>query len=509
MGHYISLETLGNTIIERYIDDQGKEQTREVDYEPTMFVHTNKVTDYQDIYGKYCLPKKFESMSACRDWIRSTQEVVPVLGMNDFKLAYLSDTYKGEITYNINNIRVANCDIEVTGDVFPDPQEARFEIDSITHYDSIDNKFYVFDLLKSNFADVSEWDPVKAGLSEEEGGDAVPKHILDRVVYMEFDNERELLLEYINLWEQRRPAIFTGWNVKGFDIPYIINRIKNVLGEHHAKRLSPIGKISSRTVKDDFQNETTEYSIRGVAILDYLDLYKKFRLKPRASYKLDYIAQVEIGVGKLEYEGKISKLRETNHQRYISYNVIDVETVQAIDAKLGFINLAISLSYYAKIPFEGVMGTIKLWDGIIFNSLKEEKKVVPPVGSHIKQKFIGAYVKEPEVKAQKYVMSFDLTSLYPSIIRQVGISPECIAGSFRTYDIMDYVNKTAPRPSDEYSCSPNGWMYHKDKEGVIPVEITKVFLQRKQWKNKMLAAERNIEVINKILAEKLLAERRG
>lgn len=505
MSCYLSVETVGDKIIERYLDDEGVEHTREVVYAPTMFIHTNRESEYKDIYGKYCLPKKFETISECRDWIRQTEDIVDVLGMNDFKLAYLSDTYKEDITYDIRKIRIANCDIEVTGDTFPNPAEARFEIDAITHYDSVDDKFYVFDLLNSQYASVDKWDRIKAALPASEGGDEVPQEILDKVVYMDFDNERDMLLEYINLWEQNRPAIFTGWNVEGFDIPYIINRIKNVLGEQHVKRLSSIGKITSRTITDDYQNEKTIYSIRGVTILDYINLYKKFRLKPRASYKLDYIAKVEVNAGKLEYTGKISKLRETNHQRYISYNIVDVDTVQALDKKLGYINLAISLSYYARIPFDGVMGTIKIWDGIIFNSLKANKGVVPPIKQHIRQTFGGAFVKEPQIKAQKYVMSFDLTSLYPSIIRQVGISPECIAGSFRTHPIMDYVNKVAPRPSDEFSCSPNGWMYRKDQEGVIPKEITKVFLQRKQWKGKMLACERNIEVLNKILAEKKAA----
>ena len=499
---YISVETVGNDIVERYITAAGEERMRRVPYRPTMFSHARDgiTTKYRDIYDKYCVKNEFPTMKDARDWIRKMEDVgLEAMGMDDFKLAYISDTYGSEIVYDRKFVRVANCDIEVTGDKFPDPMQAAYEIDAITHYDSIDDKFYVFDLLHSMYGSVSRWDSKLAARSEAEGGDEVPQDILDRVVYMPFDSEKELLLEYINLWEEKRPAIFTGWNIEGFDIPYIMNRVKQVLGERSMKRFSPINRVNSKIIQNMYGDKEI-YSIDGVTILDYMDLYKKYSFTNQPTYALDYIALYETKKGKLPYDGPINKLRETNHQRYISYNIMDVESVGGIDRVRGFIDLALSMSYYAKMPFGGVMSPIKTWDAIIFNSLKEQKKVIPQGKRHTKATYPGAYVFEPLACARRYIMSFDLTSLYPSIIRQVNISPETIVGQFKLYDIEAYINATAPRPSDIYSCSPNGWMYDKEKEGVIPVEIAKVFFQRKDWKKKMFAEERNAEDIKKALA---------
>lgn len=495
---YLVVDQIGNNICERYIDANGKEQIRYVEYQPSLFIHAQEgmKNAYKDIYGKPCIIKPFSCIKDAKDWSNKTKGVVDVLGMDDFKIAYISDTYKDEITYNRKYVRVANCDIEVTADEFPNPTEAKYEIDAITHYDSIDDKYYVFDLLNSLYGSVSKWDVKLAGLSDSENGDEVPKEILDKVVYMSFESEKELLLEYIRLWEEKRPVVFTGWNIEGFDIPYIMNRIKNVLGERQMKRLSPFGKITSKVVTNMYGDKEV-FNISGVVVLDYLDLYKKFSFTNQPTYKLDHVATYETGKGKLPYDGPINKLRETNHQRYISYNIMDVESVQGIDGKRGFINLALSMGYYAKMNIDGVMSPLKTWDAIIFNSLKLENIVVPENKHHIKQSYPGAYVKEPKPGAYKYIMSCDLTSLYPSIIRQVNISPETIAGQFKVEAMIDYINRNAPKPSEEFSCSPNGMMYTKDIQGVIPKEITKVFFQRKEWKNKMLPGKRNLELIKK------------
>lgn len=499
---YLTIEQVGDTLFERYIDSNGRERTREIPYAPVMFMHgqQGQASKYLDIYGKGCVKKSFSGMREANDWIRRMDDMgLEAMGMDDFKLAYLSDTYKEEINYDAKKIRIANCDIEVTSpDGFPDPSAALHPIDAITHYDSIDDKYYVFDLLNSIYASVPEWNKELAGKPESEGGDNVPKRVLDKVVYFSFNSEEELLMEYLNFWSQKTPVIFTGWNVESFDIPYIYNRIKNVFGENTAKRLSPHRRSKSKIISNMY-GEREVIQLYGISLLDYIDLYKKFSFTNQPSYSLDYVAEYELNEGKLPYDGPISKLRETNHQRYISYNIIDVERVQRIDQKRQFLNLSMDMAYYAKMQIQSVFSPIKTWDAIIFNSLKAQGKVIPQAKSHVKQSYPGAYVKEPVPNAYKYIMSCDLTSLYPSIIRQVNISPETLVGQFALQPIHDYINKVAPRPSDEYSCSPSGWMYDKNKDGVIPVEITKVFFQRKEHKNYMLGAQRNMELIKEIL----------
>ena len=196
---YISIETVGNNIVERYIDENGKERTREVEYKPSLFAHCpeSQATKYFDIYGKPCTRKLFANMRDASQWIKRMEDIgLEALGMDDFKLAYLSDTYNYEIKYDHTKIRVANFDIEVTSpDGFPEPSQAQHPIDAITHYDSIDDRFYVFDLLNSPYGNVEEWSIEIAAKLQEQGGDEVPSEIIDKIIYMPFDNEKELLME--------------------------------------------------------------------------------------------------------------------------------------------------------------------------------------------------------------------------------------------------------------------------------------------------------------------------
>lgn len=508
MEFYLTIEQHGDTLYERYIDINGVERTREISYSPVMFMHSQQETEYQDIYGKYCQKKAFETMREASQWMKRMDDMgLEAMGMDDYKLAYLSDKYKDEIKYDASKIRVANFDIEVTSPSgFPEPSVAQHPIDAITHYDSIDDKFYVFDLLDSPYAKVARWCQKVAGLPSAEGGDEVPAEILEKIVYLPFDSEQEMLLEYLNFWNEKTPVMLTGWNIEGFDIPYIYNRIKNVFSESVAKRLSPHRKTRVKIINSMYGEDQEVIIISGISVLDYIDLYKKFSFTNQASYSLDYVAEAELGVGKLPYDGPINKLRESNHQRYISYNIIDVYRVIQIDKKRQFINLSQSMGYYAKMQLQSVFSPLKTWDAIIFNSLKAQKKVIPQTKTHIKQPFPGAFVKDPVPNAYKWIISCDLTSLYPSILRQINISPETIRGQFKLHPLHEYINGTAPRPSDVYSCSPNGMMYDREVEGVIPHEVTKVFYQRKEHKNYMLAADRNAEVIKEILTHKAFGD---
>lgn len=497
---YLTVEQAGDTLFERYIDKNGREQTREITYAPCMFMHTNEQTKYKDIYGKYCQKKQFETMREANQWMKRMDDMgLEALGMDDYKLSYLSDKYPHEIQYDSTKIRVANFDIEVTSpDGFPEPAEAKWPVDAITHYDSIDDKFYVFDLLNSVNGDVGEWSLKIARKMQDEGGDELPEEISDKIVYMPFNDEKDMMLQYLTFWNEKTPVVLTGWNVESFDVPYVYNRLKNLFGEKVAKRLSPHRRVRIKEIENMYGMRQI-VQLYGISMLDYIDLYKKFSFTNQPSYSLDYVSEYELKVGKLAYDGPISKLRETNHQRYISYNIIDVYRVVQIDMKRQFINLSLSMGYYAKMQIQSVFSPIKTWDAIIFNSLKRADKVIPQQQSHPVLPYPGAFVKEPIPNAYRFVMSFDLTSLYPSIIRQVNISPETLAGQFKLHPLHEYIAGTAPRPSDVYSCSPNGMMYDKSYQGVIPEEITKVFNQRKEHKGYMLAAQRNVELIKEAL----------
>lgn len=486
---YLAVEQMGNKIRERYVNSEGVEQNREIEYAPTMFQHAKIGTEtpYVDIYGKPCTRKDFVSIKEARDWMKRMRDVgMEALGMDDFKLAYLSDTYKGEIEYDREHVRIAALDIEVSAPEFPDPREAKYPIDAITHYDSIEDKYFVYDLISEG---MPEWDKSLVSV------DDIGQEDIHKIVYQSFKTEKALLSAYLKDWKARTPVLVTGWNSDRFDIAYIITRYLNIFGANVVRHFSPFGKVSEKTTTDNYGNEQLGYEIAGVAQLDGMTLYKKFSFTPQPSYALGAVAEFETGKTKMEYEGALNKLKALDNQTYITYNIIDVIRVLDIDSKRNFIELVLSVAYYAKIPFNAVLSPLKTWDAIIYNSLKENKVVIPENRKHIKTPYEGAYVKEPVINYYRYIISFDLTSLYPSIIRQVNISPETIVGSFDVRPLAEYIAGTAPRPSEEYSCSPNGWMFSREKLGVIPVEIKKVFDQRKTWKKRMMAGERNLELI--------------
>ncbi|QPI17992.1 DNA polymerase [Pectobacterium phage POP12] len=405
MSFYLAVEQMGNNICERYINDSGLEQVRTVEYKPTMFQHAQAgvITEYKDIYGRYCTPKKFNNMKDGKAWMRKVKDVgIEALGMDDYALSYLSDTYHNEIEYNRDHIRIATIDIEVTAPEFPDPREAKYPIDAITHYDSVEDKFFVYDLIGD---DLNEW--IKSDVKP----DDISEEDLEKIVYRSFKTEKSLLSAYIKDWKVRTPVAVSGWNSEGFDIPYIITRFKNVFSDVVVRHFSPFGKVSERITSDQFGNEILGYDIYGVAQLDEMVLYKKYSFTPQPSYKLGDIAEYETGKSKMEYEGSLSELRKKDHQTYITYNIIDVIRVLDIDGKRNFIELVLSIAYYARVNFGSVLSPLKTWDAIIYNSLKQDKIVIPENKKHIKVPFEGAFVKEPIIGFYKYIMSFDLTSL--------------------------------------------------------------------------------------------------
>lgn len=472
MTLYTNVDVIGDNICERYIED-GVEKLRRVPFQPTFYHHTQQETTLRDIYDKCVVPKTFDTIHQSRGWVKHMKDMnQEVCGMDDLALQYIHDNYRGPLSYDMSQLRMAFIDIEVfSQDGFPYPEIARWEIDAITHYDSIDDTFYVFS--------TREWWREKSVLDES---------IVKRVEYKMYKNEREMMLAYVSFWRAKTPTIVTGWNSELFDIPYIINRLKKLFGDSAPNKLSPWGKIKEKTIKGQGDKVYQAYDIVGVSALDYLALYKKFTFKTRPTYKLDFIAMVELKTKKLEYSGSLSTLALDDPQRYVDYNIYDVDIICQLDKSLLLFELVVSLSYYSHMNFDSVVSPLRTWDAIIYNSLMEQDIVVPENKQCSKSKYEGAHVKEPFVGFHQWLMSFDLTSLYPHLIMQYNISPETIRGRFSSPNIDMFVNKTADWDNEGYSCCPNGMMYAKDKRGIIPVEIEKVFLQRKAAKKSEFAA---------------------
>ena len=294
---------------------------------------------------------------------------------------------------------------------FPDPNLALYQVMSVSLISSLENIIYVFgtkDFKGSRIIDGSEY----------------------TIQHIYCHNEKELLIRFIQKWREIKPDILTGWNVEGFDVPYIINRIVRVLGKKFANMLSPFSSESNNCIRERQKEEAVYYSIAGITIYDYLSVYKKFSREKQESYKLDWIGKVEVGHQKIsyeEYDNSLMKLWEYDYDKFILYNAIDTLIVNKLDKKLKFINLAITIAHITKSDLSDALGTIKIWDNMIYNLLRRRDIQIPPNIKQEKSKeFLGAFVKDPLLGRHGWTLTFDLTSLYPSIIRMLGMSPETL-----------------------------------------------------------------------------------
>ena len=270
-----------------------------------------------------------------------------------------------------------------------------------------------------------------------------------------------------------------------------------ILGEKLMKRLSPWGLVTEREIFVAGRKQLF-YDIGGVCQLDYLNLYKKFTYKAQESYRLDHIANVELGQKKLDHsEFDTFKDFYTNGwQKFVEYNIIDVELVDRLEDKMKLIELALTMAYDAKVNYNDVFFQVRMWDSIIYNDLKKRNIVIPPKKGSVKdEKYAGAYVKEPIPGRYDWVVSFDLNSLYPHLIMQYNISPETLIEQRHPSATVDrFLNQeiSLEMYADNAVCA-NGAMYRKDKRGFLPVLMERIYNERKVYKKKMLAAKQQYE----------------
>lgn len=405
--------------------------------------------------------KIFDDIREARDFIKMHQNVhgMEIHGMTNWVYPFINDTWAGQIEYDRSLMVGSNIDIETdSSDGFPNIEEADKAIVSITI--KIGDIFYVFGMR-----------PYQPSRND---------------VHFTFcKDERDLLLKFLSLWQEESPDYITGWNIEFFDIPYIINRVTRVLGEEHAKRFSPWGILQEKTLEWHGKKIVTRVPL-GVNVLDYMAMYKKFTAKTLESHRLDDIALIETGEQKLDYSDyeTLHALYEGDYQKFIDYNIHDVALVDKIDEATGFIDLAMEIAYDAKVLMVDSLGSVKLWDVIIHNYLMDKGIVVPPEKRASKDsKIAGAFVKEPHVGMHDWIMTFDITSLYPSLIRALNISPEtyvgkiddvgvdeCIAGDLgEIHENLVQKNRTV---------AANGCMYRRDEEGFMPAVTTRGFDRR-------------------------------
>ena len=471
---YTSVCLLGDDILIRGYEQGSPVQYREKS-RPTLFLvpqAQQKKSKYQTLDGRYAFPKQFDGAREAREFIKQYEGAsgLEVHGYERFVYQHIAQKWKGEIDYDMSQMKIWTIDIEVACENgFPDVQASAEEMLCIT-------------MKNFNTKETITW-----GTREF----VPPKDIEYRV----FWTEQEMLQDFHTWWNQNTPDIITGWNNNLYDIPYICRRIERVLGEKWKKSLSPWNRVIDREIR--IQGRTNiAYEITGVAILDYLDLYKKFTYTNQESYRLDHIAMVELGDKKLDHSEfeNFKDFYTSDWQRFVEYNIHDVNLVDSLEDKMKLIELAVTMAYDAKVNLEDVYSQVRMWDTLIYNDLKGRNIVVPPrITTKKDDKYAGAYVKEPIPGSYDWVVSFDLNSLYPHLIMQYNISPETLKDDRHpTVTVEGILNEEVTFDGDGCVCA-NGAQYRKDIHGFLPEMMQRIYDERTIYKKRMLAAKQSLE----------------
>lgn len=487
MKFYTNVQLYGKTILYRGVDN-GKRISRRIEYKPTFYVPSKKPSTFKTLYGENVEPIEPGNISDCREFLEKYKnvETFPIYGNNRYEYAFLADEFPDDVFWDKEYISIAYLDIEVASENgFPDPKSANEEIIAITLKQG--DTFYSFGVGEYNAP--------------------------ENVKYKKCEDEFELLVCFINHWSLHYPDVLSGWNVKFFDVPYLVNRIIKLFGQEEANKLSPWKKINPRETFI-MNRKHLSYDIYGISTLDYIDLYKKYSNTPQESYRLDHVAFSELGIRKLDYSEyeTLHQLYKSDYQKFLDYNIRDVDLVEKLNDKGGLIELALTLAYDNKVNYDDVFTQVRMWDAIIYNHLKKKNIVIPQMKTGEKNAaYEGAYVKDPIVGMHEWVVSFDLNSLYPHLIMQYNISMETIVEPEKYTDEMKLLLKNYPGISlnsllkksvnldvlkqQKITVTPNAQFFKVNKQGLLGEVMDNMYKDRTKYKKLAIEAKKKLQKV--------------
>lgn len=466
-GVYTNYRQYGDAILVREVID-GQPSMKRVEYSPTLYLRSSKTTPYKNIYGESLNPKYFDTIKEAKLFQKqfegTSQEV---FGNAYFDNQYIIEQYPQSIDFKFEDVSILSIDIETqTESGFPDPDIAQEEVLLIT---------------------------VKNYHTKERVTFGTKPYGKNDDHYVFCENETILLKKFVSFFRKVSPDIITGWNIKFFDVPYLVNRVIRVLGDSFAKKFSPWGIVFPKTYKTKFNKEVVSYDIYGVSMLDYMELYTKFTYVKREDYRLDTIAEIELGKQKLKSPHPTFKDFYTKDwDLFVEYNIVDTELVDALEDKLRLIELAVTMAYDAKCNFSDVFSAVRTWDSLINSYLSERNIIASPIVEREKEKLIGAFVQSAKGEVYDWVVSFDATSLYPSIIMHSNISPETLLPeSFECSPekLLSGEVSTDGFRGRNVALTANGRVFKKDVRGIFPTITERIFEDRVKYKKLTIAAK--------------------
>ena len=443
---------------------EGKEYKERLDFSPTLYAMSQEDSKFKTLQGQPLKPIQFPSISKAREFKRSyNTDNSPLYGMDRYQYQYIANEYPEDMIFDKEQIKIFTIDIECTAENgFPDIDNATEELLAIT-------------VKNQSNKQIITW------------GTGEFKTDRTDVTYIKCKNEKSLIMEFMKFWIKNYPDVITGWNTKFFDIPYLFNRIRNIVDEKVLKKFSPWNLVERETIIVRGRPQT-HYKIFGISMLDYLDLYQKFIPQKQESYKLDYIGKVELGLPK--DDNPYDTFREwytKDYQSFIDYNIKDVEIVDQLEDKLKLIELVLTMAYEAKVNYTDVFSQVRMWDMLIYNYLKKDNVMIPPKKDNIKDdKYEGAYVKDPITGMHNWIVSFDINSLYPHLIMQYNISPEKIIGvepsGISVDKLLDHATPLTHLKAEGACITPNGAKFKIDSPGFLPRLMESMYNDRVKFK---------------------------
>ena len=443
---------------------EGKEYKERLDFSPTLYATSQEDSKFKTLQGQPLKPIQFPSISKAREFKRSyNTDNSPLYGMDRYQYQYIANEYPEDMIFDKEQIKIFTIDIECTAENgFPDIDNATEELLAIT-------------VKNQSNKQIITW------------GTGEFKTDRTDVTYIKCKNEKSLIMEFMKFWIKNYPDVITGWNTKFFDIPYLFNRIRNIVDEKVLKKFSPWNLVERETIIVRGRPQT-HYKIFGISMLDYLDLYQKFIPQKQESYKLDYIGKVELGLPK--DDNPYDTFREwytKDYQSFIDYNIKDVEIVDQLEDKLKLIELVLTMAYEAKVNYTDVFSQVRMWDMLIYNYLKKDNVMIPPKKDNIKDdKYEGAYVKDPITGMHNWIVSFDINSLYPHLIMQYNISPEKIIGvepsGISVDKLLDHATPLTHLKAEGACITPNGAKFKIDSPGFLPRLMESMYNDRVKFK---------------------------
>ena len=443
---------------------EGKEYKERLDFSPTLYAMSQEDSKFKTLQGQPLKPIQFPSIAKAREFKRSYNTGnSPLYGMDRYQYQYIANEYPEDMVFDKEQIKIFTLDIECTAENgFPDIDNATEELLAIT-------------VKNQSNKQIITW------------GTGEFKTDRTDVTYIKCKNEKSLIMEFMKFWIKNYPDVITGWNTKFFDIPYLFNRIRNIVDEKVLKKFSPWNLVERETIIVRGRPQT-HYKIFGISMLDYLDLYQKFIPQKQESYKLDYIGKVELGLPK--DDNPYDTFREwytKDYQSFIDYNIKDVEIVDQLEDKLKLIELVLTMAYEAKVNYTDVFSQVRMWDMLIYNYLKKDNVMIPPKEDNIKDdKYEGAYVKDPITGMHNWIVSFDINSLYPHLIMQYNISPEKIIGvepsGISVDKLLDHATPLTHLKAEGACITPNGAKFKIDSPGFLPRLMESMYNDRVKFK---------------------------